>query len=357
MENLVIPSAAFWRGKRVLVTGHTGFKGCWLAQWLVRLGAEVTGLALAPHTEPSLYALTGPQPGCNSHFGDIRDYSALKRLVNATQPQVVLHLAAQALVRASYDDPLATYAINVQGTAHLLEALRGVSSVKVAVCVTTDKVYLNREWHYPFREDDRLGGHDPYSASKAASELVIASYRAAFLAQAGVAVASARAGNVIGGGDWSADRIIPDAIRAWQSGEPLRIRNPEAIRPWQHVLEPLAGYLLLAERLWDSPELAGAFNFGPRTDEAATVRQLMAYASTVFPAAGIACDSEPNGPHEAHWLALEIAKTRQTLGWQPRWSVSQAVQRTMAWYKACQAGSDAAALCVADIADYEDQAT
>ncbi|MCL2344231.1 MAG: CDP-glucose 4,6-dehydratase [Desulfobulbus sp.] len=347
------PAAAFWRGKRVLVTGDTGFKGGWLTRWLLRLGAEVSGLALPPPTQPSLFDAIGPNHGYACHMADIRDYSQVKQRIAAVQPHIVFHLAAQALVRASYDDPLATWATNVQGTAHVLDALRQESALKVAIFITTDKVYRNREFAYPYREDDELGGHDPYSASKAACELLIASYRQSFFAQSGVAIASARAGNVIGGGDWAADRIIPDAIRAWQNGQPLRVRNPASIRPWQHVLEPLGGYLRLAEHLWAHPEAAGPFNFGPRTDEAASVGQLIAHAQTSYPDALVNFASAPSGPHEAGWLALEIAKARHILGWQPVWSVEQAVQRTMRWYRDWQQGADPIALCDRDIDAYE----
>ncbi len=236
-------STAFWHGKRVLVTGHTGFKGGWLVLWLRQLGATVCGTALPPATNPNLFELARVAEGIDSHFCDIRDSEHLAALVRACRPDIVLHLAAQPLVRASYRDPLGTFSSNIMGTAHVLDALRGLDSVRVALMVTTDKVYRNLEQPYPYREDDALGGHDPYSASKAASEIVIASYRDAFLREQGVAVASARAGNVIGGGDWSEDRLIPDAVRAWQADEILEIRRPQAIRPWQHVLEPLHGYL------------------------------------------------------------------------------------------------------------------
>ena len=274
--------AAFWRGKRVLLTGHTGFKGAWLALWLRQLGAEVTGLALEAAAE-SLYRRADlDRRWSTSRIVDLRDAAATAAAVRAARPQIVLHLAAQALVRASYRDPLATFATNTMGTAHLLDALRDLDDVCVAVVVTTDKVYRNNEWPYPYREDDALGGHDPYSASKAAAELVAASYRSAFLEAQQTAVATARAGNVIGGGDWSEDRLIPDAVRAWQSGSVLTIRRPQAIRPWQHVLDPLAGYLRLAERLWHAPNLAGAYNFGPRTDEAATVGTVVALARAAY---------------------------------------------------------------------------
>ncbi len=343
----------FWRGRRVLVTGHSGFKGGWLTLWLQKLGASVSGIALAPQTTPSLFDLAQIADGTNSRFCDIRNASELAEAVCAVRPQIVFHLAAQPLVRASYREPLETFASNVMGSLHLLDALRGLDDVRVAVMVTTDKVYRNTEQPYPYREDDALGGHDPYSASKAASEIVIASYRDAFLAAQGVAVASARAGNVIGGGDWSADRLIPDAVRAWQNGQPLEIRRPQAVRPWQHVLEPLAGYLALAEALWQRPELAGAYNFGPQTHEAATVRDVVEQARQSYGVGDVHYGDGSEGPHEAGWLALEIAKARVALGVRPKWDLVQAVARTMAWYKAQHAGADVRALCLADIAAYE----
>jgi CDP-glucose 4,6-dehydratase len=241
-----LPHQAFWRGKRVLVTGHTGFKGGWLTLWLSRMGADITGLSLPPSTKPSLFDLAKIGAHCHSHELDIRDYAAVEAVVREAKPEIIFHLAAQPLVRASYRDPLETFSTNVMGTANVLNALRLEGSARVIVAITTDKVYQNKEWPFPYREDDVLGGHDPYSASKAASELVIASYSASYLAEKGMAVASARAGNVIGGGDWSEDRLIPDAVRAWQSGATLDIRRPNATRPWQHVLEPLSGYLVLA---------------------------------------------------------------------------------------------------------------
>lgn len=343
----------FWRGRRVLLTGHTGFKGSWLALWLQRLGAHVTGISLPPNTAPSLFELARVAEGMNSHFCDIRDMAALSSIVTTARPEIVFHLAAQPLVRASYREPLATFGSNVMGTAHLLDTLRRLDSVKVAVMVTTDKVYHNNEWLYPYRESDALGGHDPYSASKAASEIIIASYRDAFLAEQGVAVASARAGNVIGGGDWSEDRLIPDAVRAWQSGQPLEIRRPQAIRPWQHVLEPLAGYLTLAHKLWQQPELAGAYNFGPQTDKAATVRQVVELARTDYGNGEVVYGDGTEGVHEAGWLALEVAKARILLGIAPKWALAETVNRTMIWYRAQQAGADARNLCEAEIAAYE----
>ena len=347
------PPAAFWRGRRVLLTGHTGFKGGWLALWLQQLGAGVTGIALLPNTTPNLFEVAHVAEGMQSHFCDIRDAVALAALVRAARPEIVFHLAAQPLVRASYREPLATYATNVMGTAHLLDALRDLDSLRVAVMVTTDKVYQNLEHAYPYREDDALGGHDPYSASKAASEIVIASYRSAYLAAQGVAVASARAGNVIGGGDWSEDRLIPDAVRAWQTTQPLVIRSPDAIRPWQHVLEPLAGYLTLAQKLWQQAELAGAYNFGPHTHDAATVREVVDLARTAYGSGEVRYGDGTAGPHEAGWLALETAKARVALGVNPRWALTESVHRTMAWYRAQHEGADARALCEAEIAAYE----
>jgi CDP-glucose 4,6-dehydratase len=345
----------FWAGKRVLVTGHTGFKGGWLCLWLQRLGAQVTGVALPPNTLPNLFELARVADGMVSHLCDIRDAAALSAAVHSAQPEVVFHLAAQPLVRTSYREPLATFASNIMGTAHLLDALRPLACVRVAVMVTTDKVYRNNEWPYPYREDDVLGGHDPYSASKAASEIVIASYRDAFLAKQGVAVASARAGNVIGGGDWSADRLIPDAVRAWQSGQTLAIRCPQAIRPWQHVLEPLNSYLILAQKLWQQPELAGAYNFGPPTDEAASVRKVVELARSAVSDSKVFYGDSFDEPHEAGWLALEVAKARLALGVTPKWALAETVNRTMAWYRAQHEGADARTLCTDEIADYEEQ--
>ena len=354
MEDLGMTKRAyFWQDKRVLLTGHTGFKGTWLALWLQRLGAEVAGISLEPNTTPNLFNLARIANGMTSHFCDIRDASKLTKIIRDAHPEVVFHLAAQPLVRASYRDPLATYATNVMGTAHVLDALRGLDSIKVAVMVTTDKVYSNNEWLYPYRETDALGGHDPYSASKAASEIVVASYRDAFLVEQCIAIATARAGNVIGGGDWSEDRLIPDAVRAWQNATALEIRRPEAIRPWQHVLEPLHGYLTLAEKLWQQPELAGAYNFGTHTHEVATVREVIEQARTAFGHGDVIYGNGNAGPHEAGWLALETAKVREILGISPKWSLAETVYRTMAWYQGQKQGADARTLCEAEIVAYE----
>jgi CDP-glucose 4,6-dehydratase len=353
MMHVVNPNPVFWRGKRVLLTGHTGFKGAWLALWLQRLGAEVVGVALPPATVPSLFDGAQIASVFQSHFCDVRDAEALATLVQRSQPNIVFHLAAQALVRASYRDPVATFATNVMGTVNTLEAMRTVDSVHTVVVVTTDKVYQNLEHVFPYRETDALGGHDPYSASKAAAEIAVASYRASFLAESQVAVASARAGNVIGGGDWSEDRLIPDAIRAWDAGQPLQIRRPDAVRPWQHVLEPLCGYLRLAEQLAAQPALAGAYNFGPQTHEAATVRDVIQLAQQIYGCGDVAWGDGSEGPHEAGWLALEVAKARTLLGVAPRWTLAQTVHRTMDWYRRCGSGIDMLAACTDDIVAFE----
>lgn len=345
----MIPIRSFWSNKSVLVTGHTGFKGTWLSLWLKQLGARVAGIALEPNTTPSLFNLSNISEKIDNHICDIRDKYSVKKIILNTQPDIVFHLAAQPLVRASYRDPLTTIETNVLGSTYILDSLREIKSLRVAVMVTTDKVYQNKEWAYPYREEDHLGGHDPYSASKAASEIIIASYYKSFLQKEGVAVASARAGNVIGGGDWSEDRLIPDAIRAWQLGQPLIIRSPNSIRPWQHVLEPLSGYLLLAQKLWENPILAGAYNFGPETSEAATVRQVVEIAQTEYSDSNVIYGEANDGPHEARWLSLEIAKARNILGYKPRWSLDEAIRRTIRWYRSLNNGNDSRRLCEEEI--------
>ncbi|MFN3657007.1 MAG: CDP-glucose 4,6-dehydratase [Pseudolabrys sp.] len=355
MEDMAVRdagAAAFWRGKRVLLTGHTGFKGSWLTIWLNRLGADVAGLSLMPVTTPNLFTEAKIEKLCDDRVCDIRKATTVARIVRLVRPQIVFHLAAQPLVRASYREPLDTFAANVMGTAHVLEALRAVGGARVAVMITTDKVYREGAGR-AFREDDPLGGHDPYSASKAACEMVIASYRDSFLAAEGMAVASARAGNVIGGGDWSEDRIVPDAVRAWQAGRTLEVRQPDAVRPWQHVLEPLSGYLTLARKLWHDPKLAAAYNFGPGRNGAVAVRDLVESARKAFGGGKVRYGKTPAGPHEAAFLALDAGKARKALGVKPKLTLPRAVDMTMAWYRAQRGGADPLALCRADIEAYE----
>lgn len=345
------PSKAFWEGRRVLVTGHSGFKGAWLTLWLHRLGATVVGVSLPP-TEPSLFTAAAIGDLCESVWCDIRQPEPLRDVVRTFRPDVVFHLAAQALVRPSYADPIGTWHTNVMGTAHVLEAIRD-SGTTVCVVVTTDKVYRQEEEARPFTERDPLGGHDPYSASKAACELLTESYRLSFLGRA-VAVATARAGNVVGGGDWGRDRLIPDAIRAWQAGVPLVVRRPEAVRPWQFVLEPLHGYLRLAERLWDEPGLAGAYNFGPSVSQRVSVREIVALALEGHGSGDVEFASTPDALHEAALLSLDSSAVERVLGSGVRWSPEEAVRRTIAWYTRAACGSSARALCEADLQAFED---
>ena len=323
-------------GKTVLLTGHTGFKGSWLAEWLLLLGARVHGLSLEPEGNPALFNQLGLGARLNHQIGDIRDAALVRRCVEAIQPDFVFHLAAQPLVRLSYKEPVETYATNVMGTVHVLEALRALSKPCAAVFVTTDKCYENREWVHGYREEDPMGGFDPYSSSKGMAELAIAAYRRSFFAGHPVKIASARAGNVIGGGDWALDRIVPDCIRALQSGETIGVRNPHATRPWQHVLEPLSGYLWLATRLsllttCDSP-LCSGFNFGPGHDANRTVGELVAEILNSWP--GNWCDqSDPHAHHEAKLLQLSTDKANALLGWSPVWRFAEAIRETVGWYR------------------------
>jgi CDP-glucose 4,6-dehydratase len=351
----------FWAGRRVLLTGHTGFKGSWLLLWLQQLGAQVWTYALEPEPEPNLFRqLVQARPageGWHHQIGDLADREALVDLVQKAQPQVVLHLAAQPLVRRSYDDPLGTWATNVMGSLHLLEALKPLQQSCAVVMVTTDKVYENREWPYGYREPDRLGGHDPYSASKAGAEIAIASWRSSFCGQAAhqtphLRIATARAGNVIGGGDWAADRIVPDAMRYLAKGEPIPVRNPAATRPWQHVIEPLAGYLRLAEVLTMDPQPpCEAFNFGPSLASNRPVCDLVAMILEHW--AGEWLDqSDPAAPHEANLLHLQIDKAHHRLGWQPRWDYAATLARTVGWYIAYHHDIPALECCLADLNAY-----
>lgn len=343
----------FWKGKRVLVTGHTGFKGSWLSIWLQSFGADLQGLALAPATTPNFFELAKVGHGMGSDVVDIRDYEAVFRCVNAFKPEIVLHLAAQPLVRYSYKNPIETYATNVLGTVHLLESLRLVGSTKVVVNVTTDKCYENKEWVWPYRESEPMGGYDPYSSSKGCSELVTSAYRRSYFAQSGIGLASARAGNVIGGGDWSEDRLVPDFFRAVEAGESMAIRNPLATRPWQHVLEPLSGYMLLAERLWEDPvSFAEGWNFGPEPKDIKPVGWLVDKLVGLWgEGAAWICDSGEH-PHEAMSLALDISKARHELKWAPRLGLEHALKMIVRWEKARRDGADMRAVSLQQIDEF-----
>ncbi|MDM0033295.1 CDP-glucose 4,6-dehydratase [Variovorax sp. J22P271] len=353
MEGLVV-NPAFWRGRRVLVTGHTGFKGSWLALWLHSLGAEVHGYALSPPTPTNLFAVARIADTLHGHaIADVRDAPFLQQAVRRAAPEVVFHLAAQPLVRQSYREPVETYATNVMGTVNLLEAVRSCEGVRAVVNVTTDKCYDNREWLWGYREGEALGGSDPYASSKACAELVTAAYRSSFLAQAGVAVATARAGNVIGGGDWADDRLVPDFFRAVQQQQPLEVRYAGSTRPWQHVLEPLSGYLLLAERLaLGGARFASAWNFGPAEDDAVPVRQLLDRLASRMPGA-LWRETDTSAFHEAEYLKLDSSKARSELGWRPRWSLDLALEKIVEWDRAWRAGEDMQQTCLSQIRTYE----
>jgi CDP-glucose 4,6-dehydratase len=341
-------------GKRVWLTGGTGFKGSWLAEWLLMLGAKVRVFSLPPPTDPALFQQLDLASRVDWQVGDIRDATALRKSLLECQPDFVFHLAAQPLVRLSYTEPVETYQTNMLGTIHVLEALRHLDKPCAAVMVTTDKCYENREWLHGYREDDPLGGHDPYSSSKAACELAIASWRRSFFQNHPVKIASARAGNVIGGGDWAADRIVPDCIRALQAGKEIAVRNKTATRPWQHVLEPLSGYLALAAGLYTSENpgpLCSAFNFGPLLNANRTVSDVVSEALKHWPGDWID-QSDPHAPHEAGRLNLTTEKAFHLLGWQPRWSFETAVQKTVEWYRAEHGGANPATLTRQQIREY-----
>ncbi len=347
-------SPAFWRGKRVLLTGHTGFKGSWLSLWLQSLGAQVHGLALEPPTTPNLFSVAQVQAGMASHtIGDIRDLATVQKAMQAVQPDIVIHMAAQPLVRLSYAEPVQTYATNVMGTVHVLEAARHAASVKAIVVVTTDKCYENKEWAWGYRENEPMGGHDPYSNSKGCAELVTSAYRNSFLQSCGIALASARAGNVIGGGDWAADRLVPDILRAFENGQPVIIRNPHATRPWQHVLEPLWGYLTLAEHLFTQGQsYAESWNFGPKDDDAKPVQWIVEHMVSSW---GKGASWQQDGrvhPHEANYLKLDISKAKSRLGWQPRWQLATALEHITSWHQALLANEDMKKLCLTQIQQY-----
>ena len=351
----VVSDDRFWRGKRVLVTGHTGFKGGWLSLWLARRGADVVGYALDPPTQPSLFEATAAQEVVRSTIADICDKDRLVRTVRDHRPQIVFHLAAQPLVSESHADPVETYRVNVLGTAYLLDALRRCDECRVIVNITSDKCYLNQEWPWPYRETDTLGGRDPYSSSKACSEILTAAFRHSFFRDPSSAiVASARAGNAICGGDWAKDRLIPDLYRARAAGRPLGLRRPQAVRPWQHVLEPLRGYMVLAEAMWNGgAAFAEGWNFGPKDEDFREVRWIAGWFATAYgdPALWQPVQAPPFG--EASQLKLDYAKAATRLGWQPHWPLEVALQSIVAWQRAYEGGADMRAVTESQIAEYE----
>lgn len=336
----------FWKKKKVFITGHSGFKGSWLSLWLSKMGAQVVGYSLPPQTEKSLFEVIKIEKKIESHFGDINDFNKLASLIKKTQPDIVIHMAAQALVRYSYDHPIETFQTNVIGTANVLEACRFVDSIKSLVVVTSDKCYENRERLEGYAEHEAMGGYDPYSSSKGCAELVTSAFKRSFFEKSGKGLASARAGNVIGGGDWSVDRLIPDIMRAVIKGEKVVIRNPNAIRPWQHVLEPLSGYLVLAQKLFDNPiKYSEGFNFGPLEKDAETVEHIVKKIVKHWGGgASYQVDANYSGPHEAHYLKLNINKADLVLGWKPTWSLDETLIKTVEWFQAELVGSSQASL-------------
>jgi CDP-glucose 4,6-dehydratase len=356
LENLVnmrTVNRTFWKGKRVFLTGHTGFKGSWLSLWLEDMGAVVRGFSLEPYTEPSLFEVAKVSLGIESEIGDIRDYEKLKSSLESFSPNIILHLAAQPLVRDSYEDPLGTYETNVMGTANLLQASRWLSDLKSIVVVTTDKCYENREWEWGYRENEAMGGFDPYSSSKGCAELVTSAFRRSFFQSTDVAIASARAGNVIGGGDWSKDRLIPDVLRSYNQGDLVVIRNPKATRPWQHVIEPLSGYLILAEELYNrGSALAEPFNFGPRDEDCQSVESILNTINVNWEdCPGWKLDDQAN-PHEARFLKLDISKAKDKLNWTPKWNLESTIKRIVDWNKAFNRQEDMRQYCINEIKSY-----
>lgn len=343
----------FWRGRRVLLTGHTGFKGSWLGLWLQSMGAELHGLALAPPTTPALFDQADVGAGMVSRLGDVRDHEFVRGVVRDCKPEIVIHMAAQSLVRYSYQAPVETYATNVMGTVNVLEAARHARTVRAIVNVTSDKCYENREWDWGYREHDRLGGNDPYSNSKACVELVTQAYRRSFFQGAGIALATARAGNVIGGGDWAVDRLVPDILRAFENHRPVAIRNPRATRPWQHVLEPLAGYLMLAERLYtEGQAFAEGWNFGPEEQDARPVRWIVEHMVQAWGNGVSWMVDGDEQPHEAHDLRLDSSRAKSRLAWRPRWNLSTAIGKVLEWHRGWLAGDDVRARCLQQIEQY-----
>jgi CDP-glucose 4,6-dehydratase len=344
----------FWSGRRVLLTGHTGFKGAWLALWLQSLGARVTGFSSGLPTTPSLHELARVGEGMECIGGDVRDADAVAAAVERAAPEVVIHMAAQALVRRSFAEPRETYATNVMGTVNVLDAVRRAGDVGVLVNVTSDKCYENREWEWGYREEDPMGGHDPYSSSKGCAELVTSAYRNSFFSEAGATrIGSARAGNVIGGGDWGEDRLLPDIMRAALAGEVVRVRNPNSIRPWQHVLNPLSGYLVLAQALWDRPEHAAAWNFGPSEHDARPVGWIVERMAELWPEELRSALDEGPHPHEARYLKLDSSRARGRLGWRPPVGLELALASIVEWYQALREGADMRAVTLGQIESFD----
>ena len=350
MESLV--NLDFYRGKRVLVTGHTGFKGSWLIFWLHRLGAKVCGYALPPATSPALYDCIGGDELCSSRIGDVSDFEGLRQVFDEFRPEIVIHLAAQAIVREGYRAPRETYLSNVMGTVNLLECVRLSEGVRSVLNVTTDKVYENKEWEWGYRETDVLDGYDPYSNSKSCSELVTHSYRNSFLNERGVAVSTARAGNVIGGGDFSADRILPDCLRAAAAGREIVVRNPFSVRPYQHVLEPLYAYLLIAAAQYEDPAKAGYYNVGPNEDDCRCTGALADIFVKAWGKGARWVNKHDGGPHEAGFLKLDCSKIKKALGWRPRWHLDRAVEKTVEWEKCRLRGGDVRACMEKQISEF-----
>ena len=342
----------FYKGKKVLVTGHTGFKGSWLCKLLSMAGAEVTGYSLKPPTEPSLFKLANIEQEINSVIGDIRDLAAVQQVFEESQPEIVLHLAAQPIVRDSYKEPVYTYETNVMGTVNILECVRNSSCVKSFLNVTTDKVYLNKEWHWGYRENEELDGFDPYSNSKSCSELVTHSYKNSFFVDGRVAISTARAGNVIGGGDFANDRIVPDCIRAAVAGQDIVVRNPFSTRPYQHVLEPLAAYLMIAARQYEDIKFAGYYNVGPDDVDCFQTGALVDLFVSKWGAGLKWIDEYDGGPHEANFLKLDCSKLKAVFGWKPRWNLDTAIEKTVEWAKAWQKGEDVNAVMERQIKEF-----
>ena len=346
---------SFWKDKKVFITGHTGFKGSWMSLWLQMLGAKVTGYSLEPNTDPSLFDIANVSSGMNSIIGDIRDASALQKALSEAKSEILIHMAAQPLVRYSYLNPVETYTTNVIGTVNVLEAARKANSVRAIVNVTTDKCYENKEWLWAYRENEPMGGYDPYSSSKGCVELVTSAYRQSYFNKMEVAIASGRAGNVIGGGDWARDRLVPDIMRSIEDGIPVKIRNPYSVRPWQHVLEPISGYLSLAEKLFiEGSSISGGYNFGPNESDARPVQWIVEKIIKIWGRGAQWVIDEGEHLHEANYLKLDCSKAKHELGWAPRWSLLQALEKIVMWHKSVVKNINIKEVCINQITAYAD---